>query len=251
MLNLEDNEVLKPVTKGGGNPHFSSVNLRDKKSSEDQPRKVERLQKIFDKINLANSPRKTPRKTPGKQQPRKSVKKTSRNISTPKKSSRKSQPLGKVMDIVSIFESKSGSISVNPAGKSRRKWDVSGKGSPGTFETGKFENLKLIGADFDSDKGDISGLGHSLALPELISSVQAGRLVCSERDQWERATQTGPRDRQDWQQIEGGDWSDRQGRGDSPPTTGLETARPRTSDSRPAPAPEVTTVTQQPQTGYE
>jgi hypothetical protein len=59
---VEDNEVLKPVTKGGGNPHFSSVNLRDKKSSEDQPRKVERLQKIFDKINLANSSRKTPRK---------------------------------------------------------------------------------------------------------------------------------------------------------------------------------------------
>ena len=128
------------------------------------------------------------------------------------------------MYIVSMFKSKSGSINVNPAGKLRRKWDVPGKSSPGTLETGKL--------DFESDKGDISGLvGHSLAMPNLISYVQAGRLVCSERDQWKRATQTGPRDGQDWQQNEGGDWADRQVWGDSPPTTGLETARPRTGHS--------------------
>ena len=84
--------------------------------------------------------------------------------------------------------------------------------------------------------GDENGSGQSVTNPTFseINPSTAGRLGYPGRDQWERASQTGPRPGQARLGRQGADWPGRPGWEDIPPIIAANTDQPGGQDRHPA-----------------
>ena len=228
MLSFVDSEDYQIGRPGGGKPqqHLSFVDIGksfELKDLKNTPSEVEILRKKFEnetqddcfsakrKLKHRNILKKNVARKP-------STPTTPSKVQTPRKSTKKIQPAGRVRKLAELYESKSGNLITTPLpAHCDRKFGVQGTGFAGNLEKGKlFGNVsKLV-------KGNSTGRGQSLTNFNLCSA--GSRLGREERDQWERAALTGPRQGTDRLRTEGADWPGGLRCEDSPPITAVRTS---------------------------
>ena len=158
MLSFVDSEDYQLGRPGGGKPqqHLSFVDFGknvDLKDLKNTPSEVEILRKKFEnetqddcfsarKLKHRNILKKNVARKP-------STPTTPRKVQTPRKSTKKTQPAGRVRKLAELYESKSGNlITTPPPAHCDRKLGVQGTGITETWRKenflGIFQNLRKI-----------------------------------------------------------------------------------------------------------